>query len=441
MKKNDFIKKVIELQKQGIPKGIYSICTANEFVIEAALEKALRDNSFILIESTCNQVNQYGGYTGMNPGDFKKFIHGIAQRTGFPLERLILGGDHLGPNPWKNEDAETAMKKAGKMIEDYVLAGYTKIHIDTSMYLADDPGDRTKALDSSIIAERGAELALRAEKAYQKLRKKTPEAEPPVYVIGTEVPVPGGTEKGENEIEVTSPSDLAETVRMFKEYFLNSNLQNAWERVVAVVVQPGVEFGADYIVDYNREKARDLSKSLNNNSGLVFEAHSTDYQKPLLLKQMVEDGFSILKVGPVLTFALREALFILEYIERELLIDKEIELSNLQEILDAVMIENPANWQNYYQGSEKEIKLARKYSLSDRARYYWAMSAVKRAVSRLINNLRSTEVPLTIISQFMPEQYKKIRNGLLENEPVSLIKDRIINVINDYVEATNPEEG
>ena len=48
--------------------------------------------------------------------------------------------------------------------------------------------------------------------------------------------------------------------------------------------------------------------------GLVFEAHSTDYQPPESLSRLVIDGFAILKVGPGLTFALREALYALDEI-------------------------------------------------------------------------------------------------------------------------------
>jgi len=440
MGKIDFVKRIVNLQKQGIAKGICSICSANNLVLEAALEKALRDKSFILIESTCNQVNQYGGYSGMKPREFKNYVYNIAQNINFPTEKIILGGDHLGPNSWKNEDSKFAMMKANKLIEEYVLAGYTKIHIDTSMYLADDPDDRSKPLGSSVIAERGAILVLKAESIYHKLKIEKPEAEPPIYVIGTEVPIPGGASSNKDIIKITTPSDLDEAICKFQESFLKYDLQKVWERVIAVVVQPGVEFGNDYIKDYNREKVKNLCRSLSNYPSLVFEAHSTDYQKPPLLKQMVEDGFCILKVGPALTFAMREALFALEYIEKELLDIDEFRLSNLQKTLDIAMVQDSENWKNYYCGNEKEIKLARKYSFSDRIRYYWTLPEVKDSINRLIINLSYIEIPLTLISQFMPVQYEKIRDGLLENNPLSLIKDKIINVLDDYDNAINPME-
>ena len=63
----------------------------------------------MLIEATCNQVNQEGGYTGMTPADFRGFVEAIAARVGFDPSRIILGGDHLGPNPWKQLPAEEAL--------------------------------------------------------------------------------------------------------------------------------------------------------------------------------------------------------------------------------------------------------------------------------------------------------------------------------------------
>ena len=151
------LKSIVEAQKNGIPKGIYSACTANELVLEAVMERAKKDEEYVLIEATANQVNQYGGYTGMKPADFAKFVYNIAKKTEFPEEKIILGGDHLGPLTWKNQPAEKAMEEAKELIRQFVMAGFTKIHIDTSMHLADD--DANARLDTEIIAERRAILA------------------------------------------------------------------------------------------------------------------------------------------------------------------------------------------------------------------------------------------------------------------------------------------
>ena len=102
------------------------------------LQQGKRFGDDVLIEGTSNQVNQFGGYTGMRPADYKEFVLGLADKVNFPRERVILGGDHLGPLVWCKEPEESAMAKARDLVREYVLAGYKKIHLDTSMRLGDD---------------------------------------------------------------------------------------------------------------------------------------------------------------------------------------------------------------------------------------------------------------------------------------------------------------
>jgi D-tagatose-1,6-bisphosphate aldolase subunit GatZ/KbaZ len=108
--------------------GVYSICSANRFVLEAGMLEAQRDRSLPLIESTSNQVNQFGGYTGQTPDQFVAFVKQIAGRMNFPAERIVIGGDHLGPHPWRDEFSASAMRKARDLVRACILAGYTKIH-------------------------------------------------------------------------------------------------------------------------------------------------------------------------------------------------------------------------------------------------------------------------------------------------------------------------
>ena len=430
------LKDIVDMQKNGKPTGIYSICSANEYVIEAAMEKALVTNTPVLIEATANQVNQFGGYTGMRPADFRDFVLSIARRTGFPIDNIILGGDHLGPLTWKDEKADTAMEKAAELIRQYVLAGFTKIHIDTSMHLADDAPD--VRLDTGVIARRGASLCQAAVEAFAVLLRPQPDAIPPVYVIGSEVPIPGGSQEEEDGLQVTKAADFEETVRVYKSEFEKCGLTSTWENVIAVVVQPGVEFGDEVVHEYDRERAKALVSSLSKFPGMVFEGHSTDYQTAEKLRQMVEDGIAILKVGPALTFALREGLFALAFMERMLFEGKrDMRLSNFIETLDNVMIDNPDNWKKHYHGSDEKIVFARRFSLSDRCRYYLPVLEVADSIKLLISNLRTVKIPLTLISQFMPIQYARIRSGSLENDPEALLKDRVTNCIEDYIYATS----
>ena len=116
------------LKNRGIAnraRGIYSVCSAHPWVIRASVQQAIQDGSPLLVEATSNQVNQMGGYTGMQPQDFKAMVLGIASEEGLPVERVILGGDHLGPNPWQNKPATEAMELAKAMIAGYAAAGFT----------------------------------------------------------------------------------------------------------------------------------------------------------------------------------------------------------------------------------------------------------------------------------------------------------------------------
>ena len=434
------LKKIVELQKQGKNVGIYSVCSANGYVIEAAFKRGLSDGSCVLIESTANPCDQNGGYTGMTPADFKKFVLEIADRNGFDRNRIFLGGDHLGPLTFAYKDEAEAMADSEELIRHYVAAGFTKIHIDTSMKVNSDPED--VRLSDEIIAGRGAHLAKVAEETYKELLERDPEAIPPVYVIGSEVPIPGGAVGAEdNGVQVTKVEDFKNTVAAFEKAFAKEGLdKDVWERVIGVVVQPGVEEKDSGCTEYDREKAKDLMAAIKDFPTLVFEGHSTDYQTKIKLRELVEDGVGILKVGPGLTFAMREAMFALENIEKELIYGTDTEPSKFAEVLDAEMLKNDKNWKKHYQGTELEIRLKRKYSFSDRCRYYMPTPAVEAAADRLLTNLRTLGIPLNLLSQFMPIQYTKVREGYLKNDPVELIEDRIINTIDEYLYGTHQNE-
>lgn len=436
------MKDIVKRYKSGENVGIFSVCCSNQYVIEAAMQKLLNKNIPLLVEATANQVDQFGGYTGMKPKEYVKYIYSIADKVGFPKERIILGGDHLGPLTWRTINPREAMENAKNLIREYVLAGFSKIHIDTSMPLNGD--FENEIFDDSLIANRASVLCKVAEEAYLELKEKDDEAMHPVYIIGSEVPIPGGAQVEEEEDgpKVTSVEGFKNTVETFKKAFESFGVGDAWQYVIGVVVQPGVEFSSDYVWEYNREEAKDLIDELKNYPQLIFEAHSTDYQTPRALKEMVEDGFIILKVGPALTFGFREGIFALNHIENELLkYNENVELSNFIEVLDFSMIKNPKDWVNHYSGTGEKIKLERKYSLSDRARYYMPKDEVNFALEKLMNNLEGIEIPMTIISQFMHEQYKKVREGVLKPIAKELLKDRIGEYLDDYVYAVeNGEE-
>lgn len=431
------IKELVSKYKSGEKAGIFSVCSSNKYVIEAAMDRLRDKDMHLLIESTANQVDQFGGYTGMTPKDFMKYIHNLAEENNFPVDRIILGGDHLGPLTWTKLGEEKAMENSKTLIREYVLAGFTKIHIDTSMPIIGD--FENGVFGDDLIAERAATLCKVAEDSYTELLNEKPESVHPVYVIGSEVPIPGGAQADEEEeegIAVTKVENLVNTIETFKNAFESHGVCDAWQYVVGVVVQPGVEFGSEQVWKYDREKARELSEALKDYPELVFEAHSTDYQTDEALNEMVEDGFIILKVGPALTYGFREAAFELNLMENELLkYNANIELSKFREILEFNMVKNNGYWKNHYYGTQEKIKFDRIYGLSDRCRYYLPIEEVNYSLEKMIENLKQVDIPLTLVSQYMHNQYKKIRSGKMELTVENLLKDRIGEYIDDYIYA------
>ncbi len=409
--------------------GVYSICSAHPSVIDAGLQQALADNSLLLIESTSSQVNQFGGYTGQTPEQFAASLHSIAQSAAFPESMLILGGDHLGSYPWRDQPSQIALDNACDLVRACVLAGYTKIHLDASMSCADDPA----RLPEELIAHRAALLCRAAETAH---RERSSASAPSLYVIGSEVPIPGGETQPGEPPAVTTVDHLHRTLQLFHAAFAEQNLSAAWDRVIGIVVQPGVEFGDNSIFAYDRSKAHALSAALPEHPYLAYEAHSTDYQTPDALAQMVEDHFAILKVGPALTFAYREAIFALSAIEHDYYSARRgVRLSEVRSAFDAAMLRNPAHWRSYYHGSEEEQRFARAFSYSDRCRYYWTDPAVQQEIGQLLRNLSGSPLPLPLVSQYLPSEYAAIRTGSLEPEPRSLIRHHIRSVLRDYAAA------
>jgi D-tagatose-1,6-bisphosphate aldolase subunit GatZ/KbaZ len=422
------IRDIVQRHKAGERIGVTSVCSAHPLVIEATFHHALRTaQPVVLIEATSNQVNQDGGYTGMVPADFRAFVEGIAARTGFPLDRLALGGDHLGPNAWTALAAAEAMDKAQIMVADYVRAGFRKIHLDCSMSCADDP----VPLPERTIAERAARLCRAAEDAFAG-----DAADALVYVIGTEVPVPGGAAEDLEELAVTMPEAAVATVEVHRDLFHASGLADAWQRVIATVVQPGVEFDHDKVVDYRPERATALSAAIEPLDGLVFEAHSTDYQTAEALAALVRDHFAILKVGPGVTFALREALWALDAIEEETV--TQADRAMLRATVLTRMRAEPKNWQKYYHATGEVLTLQLQYSLSDRIRYYWPDSEIATAQERLFANLRAAVPPLPLVSQYLPLAYAAVRSGQATLDPAELVIAHVGATLDAYHGACYP---
>jgi D-tagatose-1,6-bisphosphate aldolase subunit GatZ/KbaZ len=417
----------IARHKSGEPCGMFSVCSAHPLVIEAALLHASRSGApFALIEATSNQVNQEGGYTGMTPVGFRDFVHCIADRIGLPRHHIILGGDHLGPHAWQALSAEAAMARAQVLIEDYVAAGFRKIHLDCSMPCADD----CSPVSGETVAARAARLCAAAERAHANVA-----GEPPVYVIGTEVPAPGGAPEELDTLAVTTPQDARATIDIHRAMFAQAGLAGAWPRVIALVAQPGVEFDHRKVVAYAPEKAHALCAMIEGCNRLIFEAHSTDYQSRSALAALVRDHFAILKVGPALTFALREALWGLDAVEREWIAPATV--SGFRNLVIARMKAEPHHWRKYYHACGAALDHELQYSLSDRIRYYWPEPEIVRAQETMFRNLARNPPPAALISQYLPLAHAALRDGRIGGSPAELAMAHVSTVLDDYHAACN----
>ena len=206
-----------------------------------------------------------------------------------------------------------------------------------------------------------------------------------------------------------------------------------------MVVQTGVEYGDTSVFGYERSRAAELSLFAKNTGTFVYEAHSTDYQTPRALRELVEDHFAVLKVGPWLTFAFREAVFALCRIEEEWLADhKSVTLSEIPAILEGVMRRQPDSWMDYYRGDESQLRYACKYSYSDRSRYYWPQPALREALDRLVANLGAYPPPLACSASICRLSTGLSRDGRLALNVHQLIEHKIREVLKVYWEAVAP---
>jgi len=245
------------------------------------------------------------------------------------------------------------------------------------------------------------------------------------YVIGTEVPVPGGETQHQAQLSLTSPEDARQTIALHRAAFAARGLDAAFARVIGVVVQPGVDFGNDQIMGYDRPRAASLAAAAPALDGPLYEAHSTDYQTPAALAELVQDHFAILKVGPELTFAFRQAVMALERLEALM----GLPPSGVTAALLAAMRARPADWRAYVPPGPQEERMML-YGLSDRLRYYWPDAGVQAALARLMAALAAAKPPPGLVAQ--------VTGGLVhaDTAPDTVIRRMVGAVVRKYRTAT-----
>ncbi len=379
----ELIDRIVADNRGGVAAALTSVCSAHPEVLLASLMLARDTGRPIAIEATSNQVNQFGGYTGMSARDFAAFAHGIVDRVGIDREMIVLGGDHLGPQAWKAEDPDIAMAKAATLVRDFVAAGFTKIHLDCSEGCRGEPAQ----LEDADTARRSAELAAHCREAADDPRKLR-------FVIGTEVPPPGGARVDETGVVTpTDPSDARKTVDAHRIAFEEAGLGELWPQVCGLVVQPGVEFSPMEVHHLPDKADPGLRAVMLEFDGLALEAHSTDYQRPEAYPRLAQLGFAFLKVGPALTFAWRQALYALDHLRGFLTGGGSV----LPNVLEEVMLADPRYWEGHYHGDG--VRLARHFGRADRIRYYWPHPKVQAAVAALWQDLETFRFPEPLVEQ------------------------------------------
>ena len=386
-----FLEDLVSKNRGGGAHALPSICSANPDVLAAAMMLAKERGRPPLIEATSNQVNQFGGYSGMTPARFIASVRGLAGDHGVDPGQIVFGGDHLGPQAWRDAGPDVAMARAEDLVRSYAQAGFTKIHLDCSEGCAGEPA----RVGDEICARRAAVLAAVCE-------RHAPEPDALTYVVGTEVPSPGGARADEtrSKVEPTSPERARETLARHHSAFSELGLHDAWRKIIALVVQPGLEFTASRIDHFDIDTPDLLSGALADHPRICFEAHSTDFQRDAVFPELARRGFAILKVGPALTFAYRRAVYALDHVAQWL--HDGATRDSVAAIMEDLMRDDPRHWKGSFSGSGNALRLQLHFGYADRIRYYWPNPKAARAVSDLIDRLAQAAEPRALIEQYFP---------------------------------------
>ena len=411
----DILRDVIARSRAGEVVAIPSICSAHPEVLRASLALAERLDRPIVIEATSNQVNQEGGYTGQHPADFAAMVTKLAREVGASSDRIVLGGDHLGPQAWRAGPPDVAMAKAAEMVAAYVAAGFTKIHLDCSEGCAGEPAQ----LGDAQAAERAAALAAACHEAA---------ADPAtlLYVVGTEVPPPGGARADEEgDIVPTQPGAARATLDAHAEAFHAAGLRDDIAQIGGLVVQPGVEFSPMQVHHLPPERDPGLREATRGWT-ICLEAHSTDYQRPGAYRRLAELGFGFQKVGPALTFAWRQAIYALDILRGLAGWGPPI----VQPVMERLMLDDPGKWRGHYHGDEAETRIARHFGLADRIRYYWPHPDARRAVIALREDLDGRRLAGPLLAQVFDGRTLEMTGG--DFTPNALITAEVQRALRPY---------
>lgn len=334
----------------------------------------------MLIETTSNQVNQFGGYSKNQPKDFIKKINKLIKSVKINKKFIYFGGDHLGPLPWKKNRSSLALKNSINLIDLYLKANYQKIHIDTSIRCKDD-----NSLTNKEIFERTEYILKNIQN--KKILKKV------FFVFGSEVPLAGGNDI--QKIKITENNKIITEYQNFSKLLKSEKLST---KDFALVIEPGMKF-KNHSITEPRLKNFEIKKKFSKKNKFYFEAHSTDYQYLKILKKLVKNNFKILKVGPELTFNLVKSFLFMEQVQKKYYKSK----NNFKEIILKKMFLNNVYWRDYFKKNGKR-KLEKKLinSFFDRTRYYLDNKDVINSIKTLeinINKLKRKNIIKSLLNK------------------------------------------
>ncbi len=419
------LRRIIAENRAGHHAAIPSVCSAHPAVIEASLRLAKSLSAPIVIEATSNQVNQDGGYTGMRPPDFINFVKGIAQSVGHAPRDILFGGDHLGPQAWRARPAAAAMDKARDLVASYASAGFGKLHLDCSEGCAGEAAQ----LPDALTAARSADLAAVALRA-------APNPDELIFVIGTEVPPPGGARADEDgDIPATTPAAAKATLAAHKAAFEAAGIGAAWAQIGGLVVQPGVEFSPQHVHHLPMQRDPNLLSALQDDPHICLEAHSTDYQNPAAYPRLAALGFAFQKVGPALTFAWREALYALDKMRTQ---QGGQHGPSLPKVMEQLMQAEPKHWQGHYPADADNLASLLHLGLADRIRYYWPHPQAEAAVAALFADLdRLSLDDSAILHHFTQSELASARQSS-QSLPYALALGRVQSALRPYFFSSAP---
>jgi D-tagatose-1,6-bisphosphate aldolase subunit GatZ/KbaZ len=352
-------------------KSLPSFCTSNFLVLKILIKFCKKKKLPLLIETTSNQVNQFGGYTNLTPKKFIKKILLDLKKEKFNRKLFFYGGDHLGPLPWQKFGQLKSLERSKKLIKSYIDSGAQKIHIDTSIKLRHDKNFSKK------------EILKRTQNLFNNLNLD--KINNIFFVFGTEVPFAGGgIKKNQSAAKFSAKSAINESDFVKKLLLKKFN----YNKYFALVIDTNMEFFDRKIIKPNLKNLTEIVK-YSKKKNFYFEAHSTDYQSLNTLKKLVKNNFKFLKVGPELTHYLLKSLFLMEQFENEHILKKNRSFFK-QKLINEVL-SNKTHWEKYY--NEKDSTVVEKILKGklDRARYYLNTTKVNESIKLLEKNINFTK--------------------------------------------------